>query len=91
VPEGQEHHQSVTVTMTVGRGRFDQLLNLVDGQVLPGPQGAIFLPARSDCSILVVGVTGRRRGLLMRNPPLACLTVQYIGILSTVARRNLAN
>jgi hypothetical protein len=26
-------------------GRVDQPFDLVDGQVLPGPQGAIFLPA----------------------------------------------
>jgi hypothetical protein len=29
----------------------------------------------------VVGVTKRRRGLVMRNPPLTCLTVQYMSIL----------
>jgi hypothetical protein len=81
MPEGEKHHQSVTVTMAVSFGRLDQSLDLVDGQVLPCPKLAIFASARCDCSILVVGVTRRRRGLVMRNPPLACLTVQYIGIL----------
>jgi hypothetical protein len=68
--EGQEHHQSVSVTMAVGPGRFDQLLDLVDGQVLACPKVSVFGSARRDCSILVAGATRRRRGLAMRNPPL---------------------
>jgi hypothetical protein len=81
MPEGQEHHESIAMTIAVSFGRLDQPLDLIDGQVLPCPNISIFGSPRRDCSILVVEATRRRRGLAMRNPPLACLTVQYIGLL----------
>jgi hypothetical protein len=31
MPEGQEHHQRITLTIAVGFGRLDQSLDLVDG------------------------------------------------------------
>jgi hypothetical protein len=49
--EGQEHHQSVTVTMPIALGRLDQPLDLVDGQMLPGAMLSIFAPTRGNCSI----------------------------------------
>jgi hypothetical protein len=82
VPEGQKHHESVAVTIAIVAGRFDQPLDLVDGQVLPCPNISIFWSPRRDCSAWSrQPLKIRRRGLAMRNPPLACLTVQYIGIL----------
>jgi hypothetical protein len=35
MPEGQEHHQSITVTITIDLGRLDQPLDFINGQVLP--------------------------------------------------------
>jgi hypothetical protein len=69
------------MTVAVILCHLDQLLDLVLGQVLSGADVAILGPAGSDCSILVVSATRCMRGLVMRNPPLACLTVQYISIL----------
>jgi hypothetical protein len=37
MPKSQERHQSVAVTFAIILGRFDQLLDLINGQVLPGP------------------------------------------------------
>jgi hypothetical protein len=39
------------MTIAVSFGRLDQPLDLIDGQVLPRPKGAIFWPARRYCSI----------------------------------------
>jgi hypothetical protein len=72
MPEGQEHQESIAMTMAVSFGRLDQPLDLIDRQVLPCPNVSIFGSAWCNCSILVVGATRRRRGLTIGNPPLAC-------------------
>jgi hypothetical protein len=51
MPVGQKHHQRVTVTVAIGFGYFDQLFDLLRGQVLTGPKLGIWGPARSDCAI----------------------------------------
>jgi hypothetical protein len=54
VPESQEHHQGVPVTIPIRLGLLDQPLDLIDGQVLPGPKLAIFGAVQRDCSILLL-------------------------------------
>jgi hypothetical protein len=51
MPEGQEDHERITVTITIVLSRLDQPLDLVDGQVLACPNVSIFGSARCDCSI----------------------------------------
>src|ERR1700751_2520182 len=51
MPEGQEHHESIAMTMAVSFGCFDQLLDLIDRQVLPGAKFSIFGSSWRDCSI----------------------------------------
>jgi hypothetical protein len=43
----------VAVTVLIVLGRLDQPVHLVDGQVLPRPNGPILWPAWRNCSILV--------------------------------------
>jgi hypothetical protein len=72
----REKKTSSVVTLRLSTNRAAARLQLT---LFSCANGAILRPARRNCSILVVGVTRRRRGLVMRNPPLAGLTVQYIG------------
>jgi hypothetical protein len=51
MPIGQKHHQRVTVTVLVGLGRLNQLLDLVGREVLAGAQLCIWCALRRDCSI----------------------------------------
>ena len=63
MPEGKEHHERVALTIAVGLGRLDQPLDLVDGQVLPGPKVAILASARRNCSIFSGWLTRCRRSI----------------------------
>src|SRR4029077_21259875 len=51
VPKGQEHHESIAMTIAVSFGRLDQPLDLIDGQVLPCPKISVFGSPWRDCSI----------------------------------------
>jgi hypothetical protein len=51
MPEGQEHHESIAVTIPIAVGRLDQPLDLINGEVLSGPNGPILWSARRNCSI----------------------------------------
>ena len=43
VPEGEQDHGGVAVTVAVAPGSLDQRLDLVGGQVLPGSQFGVFV------------------------------------------------
>ncbi len=60
MPIGEKDHQRITIAVAVLLGRVDQLLDLVIGQVLAGPQLLIRKPLWCNCPILVVGATSRR-------------------------------
>ena len=60
VPVGQQDHGGVAVTVAVAPGGLDQRLDLVGGQVLPGPQSAFFARFGGTVRFTSVGATTRR-------------------------------
>jgi hypothetical protein len=51
VPEGEQDHGGVAVTVPVALGRLDQLPDLVGREVLAGPQLDVLLSLQRNCSI----------------------------------------
>jgi hypothetical protein len=50
VPEGDEDHGGVPMTVPVSLGGLDQGVNLARGEVLPGAKRGIRSPRRRNCS-----------------------------------------
>ena len=48
MPEGQQDHGEVAVTVAVAPRGFDQRLDLADGEVLPGPHVRVLAPPRNS-------------------------------------------
>jgi hypothetical protein len=61
VPVGQQDHDGIAVTVAVAPGRPDQRLDLIGGEVLPGPKLGVLRPLREETvRFTSVGATTRR-------------------------------
>ena len=75
---------------TVASHSLDQLLDLVNRQVLPRPQGPVWGTAGSDCSIYTTWGNQFQVRLFHEKPPLGTETVGTLRFLRTVFQHGLA-